>query len=99
MEYEIKPCPFCGKPFDPESGDSLYPSGIVWRIDPESGLHYYDFWKNRRPDDGICYQLICPSHERGCGAEMHADSKEEVIKKWNIRVAPIPEAQKAERPA
>jgi hypothetical protein len=38
--------------------------------------------------DGICYEMHCSVQAGGCGAEMHGDSKEEVLSKWNTRAKP-----------
>lgn len=88
IKIELKPCPFCGFQVDRYGlDDVLYPSGISWREhdDPDIGRHYVG-GKDRKPGDKSCYEIVCNGTMGGCGAEMHADSKEEVIKKWNGRV-------------
>lgn len=80
----IKNCPFCGTEFPDNLEDSLYPSGTVWRDTPHGRT--YHSWKNRQEGDSQCWQLICNEIYGGCGVEMHADSQDDVVKKWNRRV-------------
>ena len=82
---ELLPCPFCGKEPDLEDHDTLYPSGAVWRFDEELGLRTYHGFNDKQAGDGVCYGLHCPGCSGGCGAEIHGDSKEEAIAKWNAR--------------
>lgn len=81
----LLPCPFCGrKHFD--LLDELHPT-TRWRDDPAVGFRVYVAPKDARPDDGWCWVMSCAVHNGGCGAEMNADSKEEVIAAWNRRAA------------
>lgn len=80
----MKSCPFCGKEIDINDGDMLYPSGSVWRDD--HGFRTYHPLKDRLKTDNYCYALHCEISAGGCGAEMHGDSKQEVIDKWERRV-------------
>lgn len=80
---KAKPCPFCGFKVDPEDLDTLYPSG-AWRDEPGLGRVYL---KGTNPTaDGKVYKLSCNTIYGGCGAEMHGDSIDEVLTKWNTRV-------------
>lgn len=85
---DIKPCPFCGKEIDINDPDTLYPSGVSWvSIEEESGIEGLIAYVSSKeyPEANRCYQLICQVHQGGCGAEMHGDSVEEVLTKWNKR--------------
>lgn len=68
--------------------DTLYPSGVSWvSIEEESGIEGLIAYVSSKeyPEVNRCYQLICQVHQGGCGAEMHGDSVEEVLTKWNRR--------------
>lgn len=81
-----KPCPFCGAKINADDIDTLYPSGIGW-IDADEGYrHYVSIHEQPLPKDQWCYKIICQEHYGGCGAEIHGDSKEEAVEKWNRRV-------------
>ena len=80
---ELLPCPFCGHAVPDDLTDTLYPSGIYWR--PLKGYRQYVSHRDRKPDDRQCWQIVCNTIYGGCSAEMHADSKEEVVSKWNTR--------------
>lgn len=79
----VKPCPFCGMKPDMNDPDTIYPSGTVWR--EELGFRSYHRFAERKEGDGQCYVMNCCGQAGGCGAEMHGDSKEEVLSKWNRR--------------
>ena len=84
---ENKPCPFCGKAVDLNDPDTLYPSGILWREDPEfDGMRSYHRFSERQEGDQMCWQIVCPETAGGCGAEIHADTKVDALAKWNRRV-------------
>ena len=96
LDEHLLPCPFCGKDLNSKSyytdiNEILHPSGTVWRTIFDDGdstpIIEYDFYKNREESDNLCYQINCPEIYGGCGAEMHGDSKDEVIAKWNTRVS------------
>lgn len=77
---KLKPCPFCNTEAPEDLIDNLYPSGIVYREDPEIGI-IYDSFKNRQEGDKFMHQYICP----GCGVVMSGHSEEEVLYMWNRR--------------
>jgi hypothetical protein len=79
----MKPCPFCGHEVDLENGDTLYPSSVGWK-DNAFGRSYHSF--REVPQEQWCYSMYCPTTSGGCGCEMSADTKEEVIEKWNKRI-------------
>ena len=81
------PCPFCGKPMHDNGDmgeDTLYPTGIGWKFDEEIGMRSYHR-SYEVPEDQRCWGLHCATTYGGCGAEMHGDSKEEAIARWNQR--------------
>lgn len=83
---QLKPCPFCGFQVDRYGLiDVLYPTGVYWRQHDEMDREYVGF-KERRMDDKPCYQLLCNVTMGGCGAEMHGDTIEDVVDKWNTRI-------------
>lgn len=83
----LRECPFCGMRPPKDLIDTLYPSGTGWKTltlsDGESFRTYH-----RHDEGGLegqCYQIWCNTTYGGCGAEMHGDSVEEVVEKWNTR--------------
>lgn len=82
---ELKPCPFCGKSPDLSDPDTLHPSGTAWK--PHGNIRVYCSFRNI-PQEQWCWQINCPPHMDGCGAELHADSRQEVIDRWNRRALP-----------
>lgn len=84
MMTELLPCPFCGMPVDIEDDDTLHPTGIGWRDDKCIGFRTYHSYRET-PKKQWCWGMHCPTTSGGCGAEIHADSKDEVIAKWNTR--------------
>lgn len=81
---ELKPCPFCGEPPFRDDGDTIYPTGTSWATHPEGFRHYFGPSADYEAE-GDCWVINCTGGFGGCGAEMHGDSKEEVIEKWNTR--------------
>lgn len=79
-----KNCPFCGANVNPNDMDTLYPSGIAW-VESSGGYLHYDS-ALKYPKEQWCYKIICNESYSGCGAEIHGDSKEEALEKWNKRV-------------
>lgn len=85
-DIQLKPCPFCGFQVDRYGlDDVLYPNGTFWRPHDEMERKYVGF-RDQLPTDHACYNIICNKLMGGCGAEMHGDSVEEVVDKWNARV-------------
>lgn len=82
MTNKLPACPFCGHEPDLDDPDTLYPSGIVMRNDPEVGLITYHGMVDEEYGDQHCYVLNCL-----CGLELHADSRKECIKRWCTRVS------------
>lgn len=81
------PCPFCGKKVDLTDEDTIYPSGIYWRVfDEESSMRSYHSDRDCLGTDGVCYAMHCPIPSGGCGAETMGDSKREALAAWNRRV-------------
>lgn len=80
----VLPCPFCGKPVDPEDPDTLHPTGSGWRDDEVEGFRTYHRYTDV-PKAQWCWGMHCPTTAGGCGAEISGDSKEEVLAKWNRR--------------
>ena len=83
---DLLPCPFCGKKPNLTDQDTLYPSGIAWRQNEELGMRTYHRFADRQEGDGMCYGMHCPDTGGGCGAEIHGDTREEAIAKWNKRI-------------
>lgn len=88
----LKPCPFCGLQSHQEWDDTMYPSGVGWRedtgvIDDVTPFRHYLGTDQRHRWQGKCYEINCAIQYGGCGANISADSKEEVIEKWNRRIA------------
>lgn len=97
MQFEVKPCPFCGHPFDPESMDVLYPSGTHWCEHADRRIHFASRREvencvkvKRSPvvASGPVWGLHCPEHEGGCGASISGLTKEECLARWNRRSSP-----------
>lgn len=82
-ELGLLPCPFCGKAPDVEDGDTLYPTGLWWRI--EDGMRHYIRHKDRKEGDASVWGMHCPEVSGGCGAEITANSKQDAISAWNRR--------------
>ena len=84
---KLLPCPFCGWPVDMEDPDTFYPTGTLWRYDEEAGCIVYYGYKDRDKygAENMCYLLVCVEHNGGCGAEVHGDTEEETIAKWQRR--------------
>jgi len=85
-DRELLPCPFCGMSAPDDLIDTLYPSGTYRRYDIR-GFHHYVSMKDRKAGDEPCWEMNCTENMGGCGAEMHANSRAEVIAKWNTRAA------------
>ncbi len=78
------PCPFCGKVPDLNDEDTLYPSGNGWLFNEELQMRTYHNI-HEVPPEQWCYSMHCPVQAGGCGAEMHGDTKADVISQWNRR--------------
>ncbi len=79
----LSPCPFCARKVDSDLRDTLYPSGLYWR--ETNGLRSYVSHIERQFGDHPCYEMNCTESNGGCGANISADTIEEVIAKWNRR--------------
>ncbi len=75
-------CPFCGHIPDMGDPDTVYPSGIGWKVS-RGFRHYVSF--REVPPEQWCYSMHCVTTSGGCGAEISADSKEAAIAKWKRR--------------
>lgn len=82
MEY--KPCPFCGKVPDMEDGDTLYPNATAWIYDAELECNVYVSFREA-PKEQWCYSFHCPTVSGGCGCEVHGNTKEDAVARWNTR--------------
>ena len=81
---KLLPCPFCGWTADPtDLIDVVYPSGTMWR--EVGGYRTYLHYQDRQEGDNFCFVVVCNQSMGGCSAEIHGDSKEEAIAKWNRR--------------
>ena len=88
MKPELLPCPFCGHaPFPSNLEDSLHPSGVYWRDEPD-GFRHYVRRGSRRESDGEVWSFGCLQSEGGCGAELRGDGCDEVLAAWNRRAVP-----------
>lgn len=82
-KHELSPCPFCGRKPDEDLSDTLYPNGSGWKEVGKGFRSYHSF--RDVPKEQWCYSMHCPESAGGCGVEIHGDSEEEVVKKWNRR--------------
>lgn len=74
-DFVLLHCPYCGNSqFDIE--DTLYPDGVTWFLSEEG----YKVYGRYMQHINMCWQVVCP-----CGAEVHADSREEAVRLWNTR--------------
>jgi hypothetical protein len=80
---ENKPCPFCGHKVDLEEPDTVHPSGLYYRV--SDGIKHYVRFSDRKEGDSPCWVMNCGEIAGGCGVEIHGDSKEEVLGKWDRR--------------
>lgn len=74
-QTKLLACPFCDAKKDIEP-DTLYPSGTTWYLHKDGFRVYGAPYKF--PNQ--CWKLVCT-----CGAEVHADSKDDAIQLWNTR--------------
>jgi hypothetical protein len=80
----LLPCPFCGTELNIKNEeDIIYPDGIGWK-DHDNGMRSYHKFIEV-PHQQWCWGIYCSVIFGGCGAEMHGDSREEVVLKWNTR--------------
>lgn len=84
----LLPCPFCGHEVQ-DLMDGLYKTGTQWF--EENGCRHYLGHRMPKP---VCFEargdvwvMNCLENEGGCGACIEADSRNEVIEKWNRRTA------------
>lgn len=84
MNEYLKPCPFCGAELDiSDDVDIVYPNGSGWKIRPDGFKSYHSF--RDVPKEQWCYLVNCNTLAGGCGAEVHGDSRQEAVQKWNMR--------------
>lgn len=82
----MKPCPFCGMKLDPDDIDTVYPSGVGWMEYRDENFECRSYHAATAvPKEQWCFKVICNESYGGCGAEIHGDSREEAIEKWNTR--------------
>lgn len=84
---QLNDCPFCGFVFPDDPDDLLdvvYRTGTVWRK-AKYGRTYHASADFPGAVDGYCWKVLCNESMGGCGVEMHGDSQQEVIDKWNTR--------------
>ena len=87
---DLLPCPFCGRKVDVDLSDTLYPKGIYWRQE-EDGRSYHS-QVDRQEGDQPCWSMNCTECNGGCGAEISADTEEEIRAKWNRRPPALKES-------
>jgi hypothetical protein len=75
-------CPFCNHPVDLTDPDTLYPTGVGWLWDVSLKMRTYHTVREV-PKAQWCYALHCLN--LACGAEVHGDSKEDVMVRWSTR--------------
>lgn len=68
---KLKNCPFCGSELEYDHPDCIYPKGKP-EYNEETDELYYPLW-----------QITC--HVGNCGAILLGDSKEDCVKRWNVR--------------
>lgn len=95
MSEELKACPFCGGKLNKADADTMYPTGTMW-ADHEDGSRYYFSEglyrgiESQMPNpEGRCVLVQCAENYGGCGAEIHGDSEQEAIEKWNRRAGDV----------
>ncbi len=86
----LLPCPFCAweANADDNKEDIVYPSGTWWAdVTTLSGeiRRYYRSHRYRAETDNPCWEVNCVEEFGGCGASISADSRNDVILKWNTR--------------
>ena len=74
MGVKLKRCPFCGSEMNITDPDCIYPTSTPAGYDEEKDEVTYTLW-----------QISCCRGGTGCGAILLGDSKEDCIRRWNIR--------------
>lgn len=82
----MKPCPFCGNNIDIDDPDTLHKTGTIWIDGLHDGRSYHHFKTDTKGlENGFCWEINCTTSSSGCGVNISADSKQEVIAKWQRR--------------
>lgn len=90
MNADLLPCPFCGYKPPKDLSDTLYPSGIYRRFEPEIGFTSFIGRRDRLPTDEPCWAMHCTENMGGCGAQINGNTRDEAIAAWNTRAPQQP---------
>lgn len=80
QKSELLPCPFCGSTMDITDPDTVYPTGMVYTIDPTTGCRYYSP-RHNTIGDGRVFQVSCVK----CEATVMGDDFVGAVTAWNRR--------------
>lgn len=82
---EAMPCPFCGRASNIHDSETLFPTGARWRETDIGRIYHRQL--DGKDSDGWVWGMHCPESYGGCGAEIHGDTKDEALAKWNRRAS------------